>query len=179
MDIMMPQCNGLELMMRLKKDPELSKIPVIIISMVADANRNKAISLGAVDALSKPVVQAEFLSCLRRSLNVNEIKDRKILIVDDSTEYQELIKLWLNENNNEIRAAANGDEALKVLEVFEPDVVFLDLIMPVMDGITFLKEFRAQKKFSHIPVVVVTAKDLSQEERDWINNQASNVFSKA
>ncbi len=179
MDIMMPQCNGLELMMRLKKDPELSKIPVIIISMVADANRNKAISLGAVDALSKPVVQAEFLGCLRRSLNVNEIKDRKLLIVDDSTEYQELIMLWLNENNNEIRTAANGVEALKVLEVFEPDVIFLDLIMPVMDGITFLKEFRAQKKFSHIPVVVVTAKDLSQEERDWINNQAGNVFSKA
>ncbi len=179
MDIMMPQCNGLELMMRLKKDPELSKIPIIIISMVADANRNKAISLGAVDALSKPVVQAEFLGCLRRSLNVTEIKDRKILIVDDSTEYQELIKLWLNENNNEIRAAANGVEALKVLEVFEPDVIFLDLIMPVMDGITFLKEFRAQKKFSHIPVVVVTAKDLSQEDRDWINNQAGNVFSKA
>ena len=175
MDIMMPQCNGLEMMMKLKKDPELSKIPIVIVSMVADANRNKAISLGAVDALTKPVVQADFLDCLRRSLNVKEIANRKILVVDDLAEYQELMKLWLDDNNNEIRTAGNGAEAL---ETFTPDVIFLDLMMPVMNGLTFLKEFRAQEKFSNIPVVVVTSKDLSQEERNWINNRAGTVFSK-
>ncbi len=178
LDIMMPQINGLELLMQMKNKPEISHISVIIISMVSDTNRNKAISLGAIDALTKPVIQSDFLNCIQRSLNSDKIVNRKILIIDDLADYQDLMKSWLNENSNVIQTASNGVEAFKVLESFIPDIIFLDLIMPVMDGLTFLKEFRSVEKYSNIPVIVVTAKDLTPEDRKWIRSRADNIFSK-
>ncbi len=146
--------------------------------MVADRDKSKAISLGAVDALTKPVGETDFLACIRRSLNSDQIEDRKVLVVEDSHEYQEMVKLWLEEDKNEIRTAANGREALESLESFTPDVIFLDLIMPVMDGLSFLKEFRDQERFSNIPVIVLTAKNLSQDELKWIKTKADTIFTK-
>lgn len=178
LDIMMPHINGLELLADLKKDPNTSHIPVIIISMVADRDKSKAISLGAVDALTKPVGETDFLACIRRSLNSDQIENRKILIVEDSKEYQEMIRFWLDAGKNEIRTATNGRVALNVLESFTPDVIFLDLIMPVMDGLTFLKDFREQEKYANIPVIVLTAKNLSQDELKWIKTKADTIFTK-
>ena len=178
LDIMMPHINGLELLADLKKDPNTSHIPVIIISMVADRDKSKAISLGAVDALTKPVGEADFHACIRRSLNSDHIENRNILIVEDSQEYKEMIKFWLDTSKNEIRTVSNGREALDTLESFTPDVIFLDLIMPVMDGLSFLKEFRAQEKFTNIPVIVLTAKNLSKDELKWIKTKADTIFTK-
>jgi CheY-like chemotaxis protein len=178
LDIMMPHINGLELLADLKKDPNTSHIPVIVISMVADRDKSKAISLGAVDALTKPVGETNFLACIRRSLNADQIENRKILIVEDSKEYQEMIRFWLDAGKNEIRTATNGREALNSLEIFTPDVIFLDLIMPVMDGLTFLKDFREQEKYANIPVIVLTAKNLSQDELKWIKTKADTIFTK-
>ena len=169
LDIMMPGANGWEVLTALKSNPESSKIPVIIISMVADKNR--AISLGAVDALTKPVMQEDFLSCIRRNLNTADINNRKILIVDDMPDSQELLKNWIDESgNNEIRTAENGLEALKVLESFRPEVIFLDL--------SFLKEFRSKSEYSDIPVIIVTAKTLTDNERGWIKKHAEKILVK-
>ena len=177
LDIMMPGLNGWEVLTALKSDPESSNIPVVIISMIAD--KNKAILLGAVDALTKPVVQDEFFTCIRRNLNTVDINNRRILIVDDMTDAQELLKDWLDESgSNDIRTAVNGLEALKVLESFRPEVIFLDLMMPVMDGMSFLKEFRSKPEYSNIPVIIVTAKTLTQEERGWIEKRAEKILVK-
>ncbi len=176
LDIMMPESNGWEVLGALKADPETAEVPVVIVSMVAD--RQKAVTLGAVDALTKPVVQKDFLACIRRTLNSDKITNRKILIVDDLVEYQELMRLWLDDSINEIHTASNGKEALKVLETFTPDVVFLDLMMPVMDGLTFLQEFRSMEKFADVPVIVITAKSLSVAERKWLESRAEKIMVK-
>ncbi len=177
LDIMMPGLNGWEVLSALKSDPDSSHIPVIIISMVAD--KNKAVLLGAVDALTKPVVQEDFFTCIRRNLNTVDINNRKILIVDDMIDSQDLLKDWLDESgSNEIRTAGNGIEAFKVLESFQPEVIFLDLMMPVMDGMSFLKEFRLKPEYLSIPVIIVTAKTLTQEERGWIEKRAEKILIK-
>ncbi len=176
LDIMMPDSNGWEVLGVLKASPETADVPVVIVSMVAD--RQKAVTLGAIDALTKPVVQKDFLACIRRTLNSDKITNRKILIVDDLVEYQELMRLWLDDNLNEIHTAGNGKEALEVLKTFTPDVVFLDLMMPVMDGLTFLQEFRSMEKFSEIPVIVITAKSLSMAERKWLESRAEKIMVK-
>ena len=176
LDIMMPESNGWEVLAALKADPTLSHVPVVIISMVAD--RNKAISLGAVDALTKPVAQGEFMACARRSLNSDEIAGRRILVVDDLREYQELMKLWLGEDKNDIRTADNGKEAMALMESFRPEVIFLDLMMPIMDGFTFLREIRANAQYEDVPVIVITAKSLSSAERQWIEARAEKIFVK-
>ncbi len=176
LDIMMPETNGWEVLGALKADPATAEVPVVIVSMVADLQ--KAVTLGAVDALTKPVVQKDFLACIRRTLNSDKITNRKILIVDDLAEYQELMRLWLDDSLNEIHTAGNGKEALEVLKNFTPDMVFLDLMMPVMDGLTFLQEFRAIEKFAEIPVIVITAKSLSLAERKWLGTRAEKIMVK-
>ena len=176
LDIMMPESNGWEVLSTLKANPETADVPVVIVSMVAD--RQKAVTFGAVDALTKPVVQKDFLACIRRTLNADKITNRKILIVDDLVEYQELMRLWLDDSLNEIQTAGNGKEALEVLKTFTPDVVFLDLMMPVMDGLTFLQEFRSMEKFAEIPVIVITAKSLSVAERKWLELRAEKIMVK-
>ena len=176
LDIMMPESNGWEVLGRLKRDPDVSSIPVVIVSMVAD--KSKAVSLGAIDALTKPVVQEDFMACVRRSINSESITNRKILVVDDLPDYQELLKLWLDDSTNEIRTAGNGLEALQVLKSFIPDVIFLDLMMPVMDGLSFLQEFRSEEKYAGIPVIVVTAKNLSLEERKFLESRSDKILRK-
>ena len=173
LDIMMPESNGWEVLAKLKSDPD---VPVVIVSMVAD--KTKAISLGAVDSLTKPVLQDDFLACVRRSINSDQIANRKILIVDDQEDYQELMKLWLDDSINEIRTAGNGREALDALETFRPDVIFLDLMMPVMDGLSFLQEFRSNDNYAGIPVIVVTAKNLSLEERKFLEIRSEKILHK-
>ena len=176
LDIMMPETNGWEVLGLLKADPDIADIPVVIISMVAD--RNKAISLGAVEALTKPVLQREFMACLQRTLNSDIVENRKVLVVDDLFEFQELMKSWLEGGNNEVRTASNGREALEVLKAFTPEIIFLDLMMPVMDGLTFLQEFRSNDKYADIPVIVVTAKVLSTAERRWLETRAQKIMVK-
>jgi CheY-like chemotaxis protein len=144
--------------------------------MVAD--RNKAISLGAVEALTKPVLQAEFMACLQRTLNSDIVENRKVLVVDDLFEFQELMKSWLEGGNNDVRTASNGREALDVLKTFTPEIIFLDLMMPVMDGLSFLQEFRSNDKYADIPVIVVTAKVLSSAERRWLETRAQKIMVK-
>ncbi len=176
LDIMMPESNGWEVLAKLKSDTDVSDVPVVIVSMVAD--KTKAISLGAVDSLTKPVLQDDFLACVRRSINSDQIANRKILIVDDQEDYQELMKLWLDDSINEIRTAGNGREALDMLETFRPDVIFLDLMMPVMDGLSFLQEFRSNDNYAGIPVIVVTAKNLSLEERKFLETRSEKILHK-
>jgi signal transduction histidine kinase/CheY-like chemotaxis protein/HAMP domain-containing protein len=176
LDISMPGINGWDTLALIKKESDINTIPVIIVSILAD--KRKAQALGAVDALAKPVAQRDFLEACRRQLNETELKDRKVLVVDDMPEFRQLMKVWLDQESNEIRTASNGREALEILETFVPDIIFLDLMMPVMDGMGFLKEFRSREKFAHIPVVVVTAKSLSRTERSWLQNRADKIMQK-
>ncbi len=176
LDISMPGINGWDTLALIKKEPDINHIPVMIVSILAD--KRKAQALGAVDALAKPVAQKDFLEACRRQLNETDLKDRKVLVVDDMPEFRQLMKVWLDQEANEIRTASNGREALEILESFVPDIIFLDLMMPVMDGMGFLKEFRSREKFAHIPVVVVTAKSLSRTERSWLQNRADKIMQK-
>lgn len=176
LDIIMPQRNGWEVLKELKADPGTSAIPVIVISMVAEAGT--ALTFGAVDALSKPIIQDDFIRTIQRNLYCDEIKNKKILVVDDFEEFHEIIRSWIDESENELVTVVNGLEALKKLESFTPDIVFLDLIMPKMDGFTFLGHFRANDAWAQIPVVVITGKTLNSNETEFLKNRASLILSK-
>jgi CheY-like chemotaxis protein len=177
LDIVMPDANGWDVLAALKRTEEFSHIPVVIISMIP--NRKKAISLGAVDALSKPINQREFAPCVKQVLNTEEIAGRNILIVDDDPHFQELLKAWLDESKNEIRAAADGQAGMDILKGgFSPDAILLDLMMPVMDGLEFLKSLRSQAEWMRTPVIVMTGKKLSFAEREFIERRAESIIMK-
>jgi signal transduction histidine kinase/CheY-like chemotaxis protein/HAMP domain-containing protein len=176
LDIMMPERTGWEVLSDLKSKESLQHIPVIIVSIVAD--RKMAVSLGAVDALTKPITRGQFCASLERNLKSAQGLKGKILLVEDDSDTQNLLQTWLENEVDEIRTASNGKEALSILEEFRPDVILLDLQMPVMDGFSFLSVIRAQPEYLHLPVIVLTAKSLDEDERKTLETQVSKVMLK-
>jgi CheY-like chemotaxis protein len=173
LDLMMPGTNGWDVLAALKADPELADIPVVVVSIVAQESR--ATLLGALDILQKPVDRAALHSVLGRNLGASP---SRILVVDDSPDARQLLQDLLADTAAEVRTAANGQDALRTLREFEPDLVLLDLLMPVMDGLTFLEVFRGTPRFQHVPVIVVSARDLSGDEHERVARHTAAVLKK-
>ena len=142
------------------------------------ADRRKAVSLGAVDALSKPILRAEFNASVERNLRGGLRQFGKVLLVEDDADTRNLISAWLESEVSELKTANHGEEALAILQSFRPDVIFLDLQMPVMDGVTFLQHLRADDRFTQLPVIVLTAKTLEPGERKRLERHVSRILPK-
>jgi CheY-like chemotaxis protein len=173
LDLLMPDMTGWDVLKTIKADPQLRQIPVVVVSIVARENRGKI--LGAVDVLEKPLAREELLAVLQRTLST----ERKLLVVDDDEDARRLIAAFLSDEGFEIRTASNGREALDLLAPFSPDLVILDLMMPVMDGMEFLDTLRADSRYRHLPVIIVTAKVLSPEEVRRLSADSQSILKKA
>jgi PAS domain S-box-containing protein len=173
-DLLMPGKDGWQVLRALKTDPQLRSIPVVVISVVAGENRGRI--FGAVEILQKPVEREELLAALKR--NCSPLKP-KVLIVDDEEDARQLLTACLAEHAVEVRTAANGKEALELMDHYSPDAVLLDLLMPVMDGIGFLNALRADPRHQQLPVVVITAKELTPDESELLRQETLAVLKKA
>lgn len=174
LDLMMPDLDGWDTLQLLKQDPNLRDIPVVVISVVAKEERGRL--LGAADLLNKPVEREDLLRVLWR--NLGSRRSRRVLVVDDDSEFQQLMGEYLAGDGVKLQFASNGEQALQMIKKEAPDAVFLDLVMPVMDGLEFLDKLRAIPYHSGLPVIVVTSKDIEPEERRILNEQASGVLIK-
>lgn len=172
-DLLMPQMDGAAVIRALKADEELRHIPLVVVSIVAAEHRGSI--LGAVDILEKPVVRGELLAVLQRNLVVAK---PKILIVDDELDSRQILTSLLGDLPSEIHAVTNGLEALLALEKFPADLVLLDLVMPVMDGVSFLDALRKDPHHQQLPVIIITSKELSIAEQEQLKKQALDVVSK-
>lgn len=174
LDLMMPGLDGWEVLQRLRNDPDTSHIPVVIISIVA--NRRQAMVLGAVDALAKPISNNQLQALLQHYVHKQSVS--KILVVDDDEDARQLLASLVRNKAGEVREAENGREALKILEEFTPDLIFLDLNMPQMDGFMFLRILRADKHLWRLPVVVVTARQMNAAERRELERKVVGFIEK-
>ncbi len=174
LDLMMPSMDGWQVVHAIKADPDLCRVPVVVVSVVANENRGHI--LGAVDVLQKPVTREDLLVVLQRNLCVPK---PRILIVDDDEDARRVMASQLEGEVAEIRTAANGREALGVMEQFTPDLTLLDLMMPVMDGMAFLDAIRRDLRYQRLPVVVITAKELTPQELEQLRFDALRVLNKS
>jgi CheY-like chemotaxis protein len=170
----MPEMDGAVVIRALKADAELRDIPLVVVSIVAEERRGSI--LGSVDILEKPVAREELLAALER---FHLPASAKILVVDDEDDGREIIRSHLADREVQLQMAGNGREALACLEENPPDLVVLDLIMPVMDGIAFLDLIRSDPRFQQLPVLVVTAKVLSHQETEQLRLQKLEFVKKA
>jgi len=180
LDLMMPQMDGWQVLSALKSDPQLRDIPVVVASIVARENRG--LLLGAVDVLQKPVAREDFLRLLKPWQAGGSGPRPKVLIVDDSELDRAIMveSLRLEDDPSvEVQTASNGREALELLERFSPDLILLDLVMPEMDGISFLEHLRKDPRHEHRPVFIITAKELSRDEKRRLGIHAQAVLKKA
>ena len=174
LDVILPGMTGWEVLSRLKHDPALSSIPVVMLSTIDD--RTRGMSLGAAEYLVKPVERDALVSSVQRLHRPDVGQD--ILIVEDDYATRRLLRRYLQRDGWSVRTAAHGGEALDEIRQQSPGLVLLDLVMPVMDGQEFLTHLRAEARWDDVPVVVTTAKDLSEGEREELTSSVSRVLSK-
>ncbi|TXN00412.1 response regulator [Methylobacterium sp. WL64] len=159
LDVMMPEVDGWTVLATLKNNPVTRDIPVVMVSFVADASLSA--SLGAADAVPKPVDWVRLKGVLDR-LGTGA---GDVLVVDDDADMRERLRSVLERNGWSVREAGDGAEALDRVREATPRLVLLDLTMPVMDGFSFLHRLRAMPGCVEIPVVVLSARDVTTDER--------------
>jgi CheY-like chemotaxis protein len=172
LDLMMPGMTGWEVLKHLKEDRELRRIPVVVVSIVAAEGRGRL--LGAVDLVTKPFEREDLLRVLWR--NLVRKRGGRVLVVDDDATTRAMLGEYLHGLGLEVVHAADGHQALDAIRLEAPDAVLLDLLMPVMDGITFLERLRADPLHTGLPVLVLTEKELTHQETKTLNDMASGVI---
>jgi len=178
LEIMLPDMDGWEFLARVKKMPSLSRVPVVIISIVAD--RNKGFALGAAAVLEKPISRKELLDSLIE-LGLFPVSDGgtlRVLVVDDDPAAVELIVLRLQGLASAVERAYGGREAVAAARRQRPDLIVLDLMMPEVSGFDVVEELRLHPETAGIPIMVVTAMVLSPEEREKLNGYVTMVLGK-
>lgn len=171
LDLMMPSMDGWQVLQALKSDAELRHIPVVIASIVAGENQGAVI--GAVDLLQKPFSRDDLQRVLGTRLRP------KVLVVEDNDLDQHVFTSNLAAAGVEYRLVTNGHDALTAVDQFSPDLILLDLLLPEMDGMEFLKRLRADPRHEQLPVFIVTAKDLSSEELELLHQQSRYILRKS
>jgi CheY-like chemotaxis protein len=173
LDIMMPDLDGWTVLAAIKGDPALANIPVVLMSIVDQKNRGYA--LGAADYLVKPVDRVKLVKTLTGICGATA---GHVLLVDDDEVVRRGVRQALEPTGWKVTEAENGQVAVDSLIAARPDVIILDLMMPKMDGFEFLNELRGRPDWQDIPVVVITAKDLTEVERNRLNGGVERIIQK-
>jgi len=173
LDIMMPDLDGWTVLAAMKGDPDLVSLPVVLMTIVDEKNRGYA--LGATDYLVKPVDRQKLVDVLRAACAP---AGRRVLLVDDDGLERRQMRTTLEQEGWTVAEASDGLDALTKLTEGRPDVIILDLMMPEMDGFEFLEEMRRKAQWGDIPVVLVTAKDLTDADRRRLNGGIERVIQK-
>jgi len=175
LDVMMPGMDGWSVLTELKKHPQLQHIPVIMLSMVAD--QELGYSLGSADYLLKPIEQAQVLKVLQKYCPMKQ-DNYVIMIVEDDPMTRDLNREMLQRHGWQVILANNGKIALALAEKQPPDLILLDLMMPEMDGFEFITRLRRHQTLKTIPVIVLTAKDMTQADRTYLTDSVNAIFQK-
>jgi PAS domain S-box-containing protein len=166
--------SGWETLHELKTSPDTRAIPVIIAS--ATDERKMGAALGAVESLIKPLTGGALIQAVRRVLQPEG--SLRVLIVDDDLETRELLADTLANEGHTPLTARFAAEALRILATSHVDAVVLDLLLPGRSGFEVLSDIRSDKRFSRLPVMVLTIKDLTERERETLAAQGAQVFAK-
>ena len=176
LDIRLGDSSGWEILHRLKKDPETAHIPVVVISVLDEAQTGFA--LGASDYLVKPIEKETLLTVLREHISHSSSSATKLLVVDDDTETRYLLAAMLEAEGYVTLLAASGRHALEILSQMSPAAILLDLVMPEMDGFEVLRRIKEDRLSRNIPVFILTAKDLTEEDLKRLSGTTRALFLK-
>jgi PAS domain S-box-containing protein len=175
LDLMMPGMSGWEVLKHLSADPELRHIPVVIVSAVAAGERREHV-LGVVDFVAKPIVREELAEALRRNIAGQA---PSVLVVEDDPDARHLLTRYIRDSFGCIvRVATNGREALDALGGNLPELIILDLHMPVMNGVNFLRAIRAIPRYARLPVIAVTAHTPTLQLREYLRRETIALLEK-
>ena len=174
LDVMMPGMDGWTVLAELKNDPDTADIPVILVTILED--RHMGFALGAADYVTKPVDWTRLSGVIQKYLRAGTADE--ILVVEDHADTREMLRRKLEAAGWKVVVAENGRVALERLAIRKPALVLLDLIMPEMDGFQFMDALRRRQDGPHPPVIVLTAKDLTENERAQLSGDVVRIMQK-
>lgn len=174
LDVMMPGMDGWSVLTALKANPETADIPVVMMTMVDDQNLGYA--LGASEYLLKPI-NGKYLGTLLEKYQVDSASN-SILVVEDDPDTREMLCRQLRKQNWKVMEAENGRQAIQKLAVNSPRLIVSDLMMPEMDGFDLVHRLRQHEQWKSIPVIILTAKELTIADREKLNGRVAKIFEK-
>ena len=177
LDILLPQKDGWQVLREIKMNPDLRSIPVIIVS--ATEERQLAFGLGAVDHLVKPIDKDALIASLRSLKLPSGDGSSRVLVVDDDPQTVRLLSTVLTSDGYEVLKVYGGSEAIETAISQSPDLIILDMIMPQVDGFQVIRCLTDDPRTRDIPIVICTALDLTDQDRDRLNGQIRSVIPKA
>jgi len=174
LDVMMPGLDGWSVLTALKAEPKLADIPVIMLT-IEDA-KNQGYALGASEYLTKPVDRSRLSNVLKKYRH--EPSAGPVLVVDDDIPQRGLLRRMLEKDNFKVIEAENGKVGLLRLAAHRPELILLDLMMPEMDGFEFVNELRHHPEWRDIPVIILTAKLITAEDRQRLSGSVEKILQK-
>jgi signal transduction histidine kinase/CheY-like chemotaxis protein/ligand-binding sensor domain-containing protein len=174
LDVMMPGLDGWAVLSRLKADPATADIPVVMMTIVDD--KNLGFALGAAEYLTKPI-DWERLAAVMNKYRPH-VSTVTVLVVEDELAVREVLRRNLERQGWQVTEAENGRVGLERVAAQVPGVILLDLLMPEMDGFDFVRALRQRPDCQRLPVIVITAKDLTEEDRRRLNGQVTQILQK-
>ncbi len=176
LDILLPKKDGWQVLREMKTKPNLQSIPVIIVSVTEE--RQLAFGLGAVDHLVKPIDKETLLASLQSVKLPSRDGSPRILVVDDDPQTVRLLSTVLTNNGYEVLKVYGGNEAIETTISQSPDLIILDMMMPQVDGFQVVRHLTGDPRTCDIPIIICTALDLTDEDRDRLNGQIQSVIQK-
>ena len=173
LDVVMPQMDGWSVLSTLKADSDLAEIPVIMATILDE--KPLGLALGASDYLTKPVDRTRLAALAARYAGK---KGARVLIVEDDEAARQTMRRILEKEGWVAVEAEDGRSGLDRVAEEVPALVLLDLMMPNVNGFAFLAELRANETWRNIPVIIVTAMELSSDDRKRLNGGVQQILQK-
>ena len=175
LDVRLPRLDGWDVLARLKADPATASLPVVIVSMIDE--RGRGFALGAAEYLVKPVARERFLAALERYVPAHSERPTVVVIDDDPMDL-DLLEAVLTPAGYSVVRAAGGEEGVALVAREQPAVVLLDLLMPGLDGFAVIDRLRADPATAEVPIVVLTAKEMTADDRERLAGQIDYLAQK-
>jgi signal transduction histidine kinase/CheY-like chemotaxis protein len=175
LDIIMPDLDGWSVLKALKDDPALRDIPVVLVTIMGD--RDLGFALGAADYITKPFDRDLLMRAVARHGRAGDGR-AQVLVVDDDPKTRDVLRRTLQKAGWSVAEAASGSEAIAALERARPALILLDLMMPGMDGFEVLERLHQDEAWREVPVIIVTAKDLTRDDVERLNGRVVKVLQK-
>ena len=175
LDIMLPNKDGWEILAELKNSSKTKRVPIIMASVLSE--KNLAFRMKADEYLIKPVSQEELIDTILRIISKKDCIE--VLVADDDENFLNLMGQYLSEESMNYRLAKDGVDALELMKKKKPDLVILDIMMPKKDGFTVIDEIQKNSEWKGIPIIVVTAKDLTNKEKEQLQERTNMVIQKS
>lgn len=175
LDLKLPDMDGWEVLRKLKAHDKLAATPVVVVTMT-DGGEDVGAAMGVGGYFTKPIDRVEFLRTLDNLTPAGPL--RRVLVIDDDEGARKLVRRMLSGSKWEVLVAADGEQGLAVMDEFQPECVLLDLMMPGVDGFEFVARKREMPRSQDIPVIVVSAKHLTDDDRLRLNFSVTRIMSK-